>query len=186
MNFYLSYYYFFWGGGAGNTFQGYSTGIECIIIIIVIWAQKCKYIRQRTSNNPHLFVPSNPPFWEKGPYFLILTNYKPGLTLWFEKKKSNNIFFYIFLSKLNIFNLFIDVRWNLFSQHGPESMMAIAFTRRPSVVVVVNNCGSFWYYYSCSPVILQTYQGWYSTLPQYVSENSVELLDFGETLKLKN
>ena len=35
---------------------------------------------------------------------------------------------------------------SLFSQHGTEAMMAIAFTCRPSVgvvVVVVNNCGSF-------------------------------------------
>ena len=38
------------------------------------------------------------------------------------------------------------VRQPLFSQHGPEAMMAIAFTRRPSVcpsVVVIKNCGSF-------------------------------------------
>ena len=74
--------------------------------------------------------------------------------------------------------------------------MAIAFTRRPSVrpslslsslskstIVEVFETRI---YYSCSPAILQAYQGWYFTLPQYVSENSGEPLDFGETLKLKN
>ena len=48
------------------------------------------------------------------------------------------------------------------------------------------HCGSFWNYNGYRSEILQTCLGWYSALPQYISENSVEPLDFGETLKLKN
>ena len=58
-----------------------------------------------------------------------------------------------------------------FSQHGPEAMMAIAFTCRPSVIVV-NNCGSFWSYNSYKSEILWACLGWYSTLAQYVSETA--------------
>ena len=64
---------------------------------------------------------------------------------------------------------FEPIVW-VFSQHGPEAMMAIAFAHHLSVSVgvVVYNCGSF--------CII-------ATLPQYISENSVEPLDIGETLK---
>ena len=48
-----------------------------------------------------------------------------------------------------------------------------------------NNCGIF-ETNSYSPEILEAYLGWYSTLPQYVSENSMEPVDFEETLKFKN
>ena len=48
------------------------------------------------------------------------------------------------------------------------------------------NFVEFFETYGCSPANLQTYQWWYSTLPQYASKNSVELLHFGETLNFKN
>ena len=66
--------------------------------------------------------------------------------------------------------------------------MAIAFMRRPSVSPSLSLSSTIVEVLETNyrSDILQACLGWYSALPQYVLENSVEPLDFGETLKFKN
>ena len=62
----------------------------------------------------------------------------------------------------------------------------LKFKNWPFSYILRELCQSFFFYNSYRSEILQAYLGWYYTLPQYVSENSVEPQDFGETLNFKN